>query len=598
MNRTSANTASLATRVAALLFPLAAALALAACGGGGDDAPTASATVGASGATVSGPAGAAVAIPAGALAGPTTIAIAQAAAGAPPIPAGVSTVGPIFALTPHGTAFAVPVTVTIPFDPASLPAGATPTLYKTGAGQASWEAVPGASVSGAAMTAQVTGFSFFVVVQGLPPVTRNQPRYDWTFQKVLGNSGPSVLVSNGTQLGGELSKVEDFGPLPNGDSELTTFTQTIPPDGIASGQVFAFDNGVTYGVFAESPSGFLGTAEPIGSNTTLRQRQSFVKNAADATLSFTLTAVVIEGIDYEVKAGRGEVFISGDAFFSVHAFKGANETLFSGLAWAVISGEADTWIPIAGDGFYSKQHLWDMSDFEFTTEARSYDAGNVSCPGTFVQLKLKRPRTYRIDLSSVGVGEEFTVRSDANANTLNRKGGRPVGPDCNGTGMRVFLRDPQSLGGTTLEYTGLTPTNNPLLTEPPLDVLVPPAVCTPGPGPQPGSGTVQFSAAFYAVSEAAGAVPAVMVTRTGGSVGAVTATIATSNGTAVAGTDYQPVLTTVYFGDGDTSPRLVTIPVIDNAFDEPDRNIVLTLSQPGGCAALGPLTSAVLTILD
>ena len=36
----------------------------------------------------------------------------------------------------------------------------------------------------------------------------------------------------------------------------------------------------------------------------------------------------------------------------------------------------------------------------------------------------------------------------------------------------------------------------------------------------------------------------------------------------------------------------------DAASDEPDETVNLTLSQPGGCAALGAQTTAVLTIQD
>lgn len=37
----------------------------------------------------------------------------------------------MFAFTPHGTRFAVPVTVRLPFDPGTVPAGSAPALYKT-----------------------------------------------------------------------------------------------------------------------------------------------------------------------------------------------------------------------------------------------------------------------------------------------------------------------------------------------------------------------------------------------------------------------------------------------------------------------------------
>lgn len=127
--------------------------------------------VGPAGGTVMGPNGAQVVIPAGALSANTSIAVAQSGTGAPPLPQGFTSFGQIFAFTPHGTSFASAVTVTIPFDPTLLPAGATPVLYKTNA-QNQWEAVSGATFAGGMATAQVSSFSFFLIGNQPPQITR------------------------------------------------------------------------------------------------------------------------------------------------------------------------------------------------------------------------------------------------------------------------------------------------------------------------------------------------------------------------------------------------------------------------------------------
>jgi hypothetical protein len=90
--------------------------------------------------------------------------------------------------------------------------------------------------------------------------------------------------------------------------------------------------------------------------------------------------------------------------------------------------------------------------------------------------------------------------------------------------------------------------------------------------------------------------PAVItITRTGGSAGAASVQIDTSNGTATAGSDYTAVSQTVTFGIGETS-KTVTIPITDDFFNEPDETVNLTLSNAGGSGALGSPTTAVLTI--
>src|SRR5690606_30507334 len=137
-------------------------------------------------------------------------------------------------------------------------------------------------------------------------------------------------------------------------------------------------------------------------------------------------------------------------------------------------------------------------------------------------------------------------------------GGRAVG-DCEAAAVDAYLRDPQEIGGTTLTFSGLEPTNRPLPT-PAQQVLVEPALCTPGPGPNPESGVIQFDAPSYTIDEFERPVQSVIVTRTGGNSGAVTATLTASDGTAAADADYQPVTTTVFFGDGDAGQRVVTMP--------------------------------------
>src|ERR1044071_62078 len=126
------------------------------------DESSSSSMLGAAGGSVSS-AGAQVVIPPGALGQDTPIAVAQTDAGAPALPQGVHAFGSIFAFTPHGTSFATAVTMTVPFNPASVPPGATPKLYKTNAAQSAWAEVPGATVDGNTMSGQVTGFSFAVV---------------------------------------------------------------------------------------------------------------------------------------------------------------------------------------------------------------------------------------------------------------------------------------------------------------------------------------------------------------------------------------------------------------------------------------------------
>jgi hypothetical protein len=581
-------------------------LTLAGCGGGDDDSasvpppapppPPPGMAIGAAGGTVMGPNGARVAIPAGALTTEIRINIELITSGAPALPAGFVANGQMFAFTPHGTTFAIPVTMTLPFDPASVPSGATPLLYKTTNAQTQWEEIGNATFGASSVSAQVTSFSDATIVIPpivVPPIVNSDPVRVWSFGGFPGNGGAEVSFGGGTQVGGQLDALANFG-LGLADFAVVTSTESIPADGTARGYIFGAPDGLTYGVYAESPFARLGGVNPVGSIARLEQTQSFIKLAADAALTFTPARVLMGGFDFNLfppSVGFVDTSIRGEVFLKVQAYA-QNRSFFHVAGGALVSGSRNGWTHEVWNYRESRTPFWAETDFVFTTNALDHPLfGN----GTRGVLELDPARTYTVDLSSVAVGEEFTLRSETFALANNRRGGGALN-DHQASGANAFARDPLSMSGTTLAFTGLQPTDNPQLV-PPVELPIEPAGCLPGPGPDPLAGELQFSAANYTIGESAGA-PPVRVIRTGGSKGAVTATFATSGGTAVAGTDYTAVNATVFFADGDAAPRSVTVPLIRNQGLAPDKTVNMTMSQPGGCAALGPQSTAVLTIRD
>jgi Calx-beta domain/ZU5 domain len=587
-------------------------LTLAACGGGGDSSagggtPTTGSVVGAAGGTVLGPNGAKVEIPPGALSTDTAINVAPSVAGAPALPSGISAVGQMFAFTPHGTTFAVPVTISLPFDPASVPAGTAPQLYKTDA-QNQWRQVAGAVFGTDSVSAQVTSFSDATVV--IPPLQRNEPTRDWVFSVEPGNGSAAFPLQgtggSGTQVGGLLEQIVNFGPVPPElDEEMTTFTGTRPSDGQASGMVFGSADGQTYGVFAEAPYTRYGSSAPVGGQSQLEQRQSFIKRADDASLNFTLTDIFICGFDYDssplvpVNGGGLLNTVGGQVELRVTAWTKTGSVFFSVHGIAGVAGSKEEWFGNALD--MGGSHLaWP----EFPTPAGSQPSFETSQDelidafgnGTRGCLTLIGTRTYTVDLSKVDKDEEFTLQSIALALASNLRGGGFVG-DGSASGAFAYLRDPLSMGGTSITFAGLEPTNRPDAAPPP-EVPVAPAACVPGPAPDPAAGVIQFSAPSYSASESNNAVPTVKVTRSGGSRGAVTATFSTSDGSARSGTDYTAVARTVFFADGDTQARTMDVPITPNTVVNPARTVNLSLSQPGGCTALGAQSTAELSIED
>ena len=114
--------------------------------------------------------------------------------------------------------------------------------------------------------------------------------------------------------------------------------------------------------------------------------------------------------------------------------------------------------------------------------------------------------------------------------------------------------------------------------------------------PPPPPGSVQFNATDYSVAEDAIIVP-VTVTRTGESVGTVSVDYTTSDGTAMAGSDYVATSGTLTFADG-VMNQLLTVRILDTVTCvEGDETFNLTLSNVSG-GEMGMPASAVVTITN
>jgi hypothetical protein len=107
-------------------------------------------------------------------------------------------------------------------------------------------------------------------------------------------------------------------------------------------------------------------------------------------------------------------------------------------------------------------------------------------------------------------------------------------------------------------------------------------------------GALELSSATYSVGEGGGSI-VINVTRTGGSSGTASVTVATRDGSALAAQDYAGTSTTVTFGDGEVAPKTATIPIINDALAEPDETFEVALSNASG-ATLGAVTTATITI--
>ena len=100
----------------------------------------------------------------------------------------------------------------------------------------------------------------------------------------------------------------------------------------------------------------------------------------------------------------------------------------------------------------------------------------------------------------------------------------------------------------------------------------PDAVAVAGPG---------ISVADAQVQEAEGAELSFRVTLAAAQAGAVSVRYATSDGTAVAGSDYVARSGSLRFAPGETA-KTILVPVLNDAHDEGSETMTLTLSHPFG----------------
>jgi hypothetical protein len=108
-------------------------------------------------------------------------------------------------------------------------------------------------------------------------------------------------------------------------------------------------------------------------------------------------------------------------------------------------------------------------------------------------------------------------------------------------------------------------------------------------------GSLQLSAATYSVAQSGGSLT-ITVNRAGGSTGAVSVAYTTSNGTAIAGTDYTSVSGTLQWASGVAAAQTFAVPVSNAAAFSGSKTFGVAISSPTGGATLSNPSTATATI--
>jgi len=111
----------------------------------------------------------------------------------------------------------------------------------------------------------------------------------------------------------------------------------------------------------------------------------------------------------------------------------------------------------------------------------------------------------------------------------------------------------------------------------------------------PLEGSLQLGAPSYAVAQNAGALT-VTANRTGGSSGAVSVGYATTNGTAIAGTDFKAATGVLQWADGDSAAKSFSIPISNATPFSDSKTFTVALTNAGSGAAMATPNDATVTI--
>jgi hypothetical protein len=209
------------------------------------------------------------------------------------------------------------------------------------------------------------------------------------------------------------------------------------------------DDGATFWVIADTPNHFQNADRRfIGSESQVTIYQSYTKDSADALLTYTYSRADV-GAFFSVENGpqcqRDEPFCLRAGMISLvelYDAGGNSNSEGTGLNMALV--------------WSSGNPLWQSRVDGVTSWPWQVEQSGI---GGFLEyvVGLDGPVTTPIDLSGIGVGEEFTVVYTLYAYALDTSADAGLFRTA-----EVFARDP--LGGNSgvsFDLSGLTPTNNP-----------------------------------------------------------------------------------------------------------------------------------------
>ncbi|MDR3735557.1 MAG: polysaccharide lyase family 7 protein [Acidobacteriaceae bacterium] len=338
--------------------------------------------------------------------------------------------------------------------------------------------------------------------------------------------------------------------------------------------------------YASSPT-LIG---PIGAKATATavdpSGNVWVANDSSASVTEFPAGNFANPVTYNVTSGpyglavdhSGNIWISGSSYlnelvnngggsYTLSSFSGGG---LNGARYDAVDGEGNVWVVNANYTTVSSVDYVSVSEFNNNGTAITID-NQASIPGGFAHATnagSPSPRGIAIDPSGnvwiTGCGLSTSCTNNSFVMELVGVASPPVTPLSTATAnnqLGCCSFTPASPGGT-----------------------VPTA-----------PGYITLQAGSYSPVQL-GSSLSFLVTRIGGSNGAVSVHYATSNGTAIAGTDYTAQSGTLSWTSGDTSVRTITVPWLPVSTYAGTKTFTVALSSVTGGAAITPNASTLVTV--
>jgi len=395
----------------------------------------------------------------------------------------------------------------------------------------------------------------------------------WSLSAIKQGVGEVPLAHGRVPTTTLFEKKVDLGPT------AFNFAFSPVPDRAAD---WVGDTTEEYFTEAEAPS--IAPDRPLvvkGGATHLESYLAFEKSAPGGVLNFQLHNLVLNMTDVEGPLQPSECHappcypIRTIVRYHVRAWTVAGGHEFFNVGGTVFAeGHDQQWFMGAATAADARAPFWTDAQFHIDQPHGA----------TAFHMSLQHALDLNVPLTRLHRGTLFMTKLTMDAEAIDDRGGESA--------AQAFVTDPPR-PGTGVVARGLTPRRAQNLKEPP--VTPRPAARCPR-GPRRHAGTLQLSSEPMSAGEGSGTA-LVLVTREGGSHGASSVIVNTSGDTARSGVDFKRTKTLVRFENGDTSPRLVEVPIREDLTREPPEKFSISLSQPH-CASLGRQRTAPVTILD